>query len=56
VTDEEAKMLIENAKERKKRLKKEKEAKKKHVLGGGASITDMVSEDDQADYDEDDES
>lgn len=55
VTDEAAKRLIAEAKERKRNLKKQKAAKKKAMLGEAGPGGDMVSEIEQQDYDEEDE-
>lgn len=53
VTDDEARALIKTAREEKKRLRREKVAKRKPALGGGAGLADMVSEDEQDEYGDD---
>lgn len=53
VTDDEARAIIKAAKDEKKRVKKEKAAKRKQALGGGAGLADMVGEDEQDEYGDD---
>lgn len=53
VTDEQAMKLIREAKDKKKRLQKEKAEKLQRLRGGSATSSEIVSEDEQDDYGED---